>query len=401
MGAGQSIDIAREEESRFISDVAKAAIRAVYPRYYPDEAVRFYLEQHGADRFRRDISEGKTYVIRRDDAIVGTATIDDGHITKVFVLPRHQESGAGSSLMDHLEPLAARAHGCIWANVPLPACEFFRKRRYVPMKHAERLVANDRLLCYEVMCKRDFAIDPAHYRAPSMLVEKTIELQGQDMHEVRKTVPPRVYLLADSLYDAMLQRNAGAARINADSEIRLMNHNGRIGFAKGEMCSPGIATQAEDLFALGVQELIHVGFAGGRVGTRIGDYVVTDGAYHDTAVAGLYGIHDEIIETSAQLTDFLCRELDKRGMKYHRGYHWTTDAGYVVPDWRIRYYEEKGVKCLEMEGAGLFTVARFRSRKAAGIYVVSDSGSGDEWDLGWGEEALERSVQKLIDAITE
>ena len=88
-------------------------------------------------------------------------------------------------------------------------------------------------------------------------------------------------------------------------------------------------------------------------------------------------------------------------MKYHRGYHWTTDAGYVVPDWRIRYYEEKGVKCLEMEGAGLFTVARFRSRKAAGIYVVSDSGSGDEWDLGWGEEALERSVQKLIDAIVE
>ena len=401
VNAGQSIDIAREEEARIISDVAKAAISAVYPRYYPEEAVRFYLEQHTADRFRRDISEGKTYVIRRDDTIVGTGTIDDGHITRVFVLPGHQESGAGSSLMDHLEPLAARAHGCVWADVPLPAGEFFRKRRYVHMRHAECPVANDRLLSYEVMCKRDFDIDPARYNAPSMLVEKTIGLQGLDMDEVRKTIPPRVYLLADSLYDAMLQRNADSARISADSEIRLMNHNDRIGFAKGEMCSPGIATQAEDLFALGVQELIHVGFAGGRAGTRIGDYVVTDGAYHDTAVAGLYGIHDEIIETSAELTDFLCREMDRRGMKYHRGYHWTTDAGYVVPDWRIRYYEEKGVKCLEMEGAGLFTVARFRSRKAAGIYVVSDSGSGDDWDLGWGEEALERSVQKLIDAIAE
>ena len=57
------------------------------------------------------------------------------------------------------------------------------------------------------------------------------------------------------------------------------------------------------------------------------------------------------------------------------------------------------MKCTEMEGAGLFTVARFRSRKAAGIYVISDSGAGDDWDLGWGEEKLERSKQELIDTI--
>ena len=52
-----------------------------------------------------------------------------------------------------------------------------------------------------------------------------------------------------------------------------------------------------------------------------------------------------------------------------------------------------------MEGAGLFTIAKFRSRKATGIYVVSDSGSGDDWDLGWGEAQLEQSIQKLIDVI--
>jgi len=71
----------------------------------------------------------------------------------------------------------------------------------------------------------------------------------------------------------------------------------------------------------------------------------------------------------------------------------------VATDWYIRYFEEKGVKCTEMEGEGLFAVARFRSRRAAGIYVISDSGSGDNWDLGWGEEKLERSKEELISAI--
>ncbi len=58
-----------------------------------------------------------------------------------------------------------------------------------------------------------------------------------------------------------------------------------------------------------------------------------------------------------------------------------------------------GAKCVEMEGAGLFTVANFRSRKATAIYVVSDSGSNDEWTLGWGESTLENRIQKLIDAL--
>ena len=100
------------------------------------------------------------------------------------------------------------------------------------------------------------------------------------------------------------------------------------------------------------------------------------------------------------MTDSFCMELEKKGISCIRGYHWTTDGGYVQPEWRGRYYlNDMGAKCVEMEGAGLFTIANFRSRKATAIYVVSDSGSNDEWNLGWGESALENSIQKLIDAL--
>ena len=176
-----------------------------------------------------------------------------------------------------------------------------------------------------------------------------------------------------------------------------MNHNSNLGFVKGEMCSPGLATQAEDLYAAGVKELIHVGFAGGN---KIGDYVLTDGAYNDTSITRLYGFKGELIKSTKDLTDSFCMELEKKGVSCIRGYHWTTDGGYVQPEWRRRYYlKDMGAKCVEMEGAGLFTIAKFRSRKATAVYVVSDSGSNDEWNLGWGESTLENSIQKLIDAL--
>ena len=44
--------------------------------------------------------------------------------------------------------------------------------------------------------------------------------------------------------------------------LYVFNKNDNIGFIKGHMCSPAIATQAEDLIAGGVKELINVGYAG-------------------------------------------------------------------------------------------------------------------------------------------
>lgn len=199
----------------------------------------------------------------------------------------------------------------------------------------------------------------------------------------------------------MLEMNVGTLTYHVGGEVYVMNSNKNIGFVKGEMCASGLATQAEDLYVAGALELIHVGFAGGHNGTKIGDYVITDGAYTDTGVPKLYGLDEELIKSTEELTDIFCEELRDKGIGFHRGYHWTTDAGYVEPYWRKLYYVRKGCLCVEMEGAGLFTIAKFRSKKATAIYVISDSGSSDDWTLGWGEDALEKSVDRLIDTITK
>lgn len=59
-------------------------------------------------------------------------------------------------------------------------------------------------------------------------------------------------------------------------ELYVFDKNQNVGFIKGHMCSPAIATQAEDLIAGGVKELIYIGFAGGlQINQKPGDFVFT------------------------------------------------------------------------------------------------------------------------------
>ena len=384
-----------------IYELIHRTIEEIYTKYYSYEAVRFFSELHSEENILKDISEGKVYAVTLEQDVIGTGTLDGDHIRRVFVLPQFQKQGIGTLIMDFFEGEIIKNHGAVWLDSSLPAGKFYHDRGYAAKEYHEYKLENDKVLAYEIMCKNNFPIDPNEYNAPLQLVRREMELQGIDLDKMREVFPKRLYLIADSLYDTMLSKNIGTLTYHVGGEVYVMNHNDQVGFVKGEMCSPGIATQAEDLIAAGAQELIHVGFAGGRVGTRIGDVVITDGAFNDTAVAGLYGCNGEIVETSRALTDSFCKEMDSKGITYHRGYHWTTDAGYVETNWRIKYFEGKGALCVEMEGAGLFSVAKFRSCHAAGIYIISDSGEGDDWELGWGEKVLETSINKVIDAIAE
>ena len=394
-----TIKKARLDQTDEINEIVSKTIKEIYSKYYSNEVVNFFLELHNRDNIHNDILKGNTYVIGCGATIFGTGTINQNAISRVYITPNNQHGGMGTKLMDYLEEEIIKNYSYVNIDASLPAAEFYRKRGYEFLRQAEHPVANDKLLSYSIMRKREFNIDPALYNAPSVLVRKEIELQGLDFDEYQIKVPNRVYLLADSLFDTMLAKNVGTLTFDVGGGIYIMNHNSNLGFAKGEMCSPGLATQAEDLYAAGVKELIHVGFAGGN---KIGDYILTDGAYNDTSITKLYGFKGELIESTKDLTDSFCIELEKKGISCIRGYHWTTDGGYVQPEWRGRYFlNDMGAKCVEMEGAGLFTIANFRSRKATAIYIVSDSGSNDEWNLGWGECTLENSIQKLIDALVK
>lgn len=233
---------------------------------------------------------------------------------------------------------------------------------------------------------------------PKDLVRIELKNAGFDLDNIK--IPKRVFLLADSTYDAMLEKNCGTYKYPLGGKLYVFNDNTDVGFVKGQICSPGIATQTEDLIAGGVEELIHIGLAGGlQDDMNIGQVILTDGAYNDTAVARLYGFDYDFIETSKVLTDELDELLMNSFINAKRGKHWTTDAGYRETWGQVLDYRSKGALCVEMEGVGLFTIAKYRKCVASAIYVVTDVLNENGWSLGWEGNEIGKSVDKLIEMI--
>lgn len=233
---------------------------------------------------------------------------------------------------------------------------------------------------------------------PRELVRVELKNQGFDIDTIQ--IPKRVYLLADGIYDAMIEKGYGEYKYPLGGELYVFKNNPQVGFIKGKMCSPGIATQAEDLVAGGVEEFIHVGLAGGITSRiNIGDVILTNGAYNDTAVARLYGFDYDFLETTQALTDEMEKMLKAKGIDFKRGSHWTTDAGYHETWGQILDYRSKEALCVEMEGVGLFTIAKYRECSASAIYIITDVISEDGWHLGWEGNKIGSSIEKIVDMI--
>lgn len=234
--------------------------------------------------------------------------------------------------------------------------------------------------------------DPAH------LVKTRMKEAGYDLDKMK--MPKRVFILADCIYGEMLDRDLGEYIAPLAGMLYAFKNNPDIGFTKGKMCSPGIATQAEVLLVGGVEELIHIGYAGGlQTDMNIGDIVVTDGAFNDTAIARLYGYDYDFLETSKELTDEVDKLLRDNSVNTLRGKHWTTDAGFRETWGQILDYRSKGALCVEMEGVGLFTIAKYRNCKAAAVYIISDTLDKEGWSLGWEGNKIEEAKKKVIDII--
>lgn len=97
------IQKAKPENLKAITRVVQQTIQQVYSRYYPDGVVQFFSELHQAEHIMADMEKGCVWILQADSQIVGTGTLVENHITRVFVLPEYQGKGYGSRLMEALE----------------------------------------------------------------------------------------------------------------------------------------------------------------------------------------------------------------------------------------------------------------------------------------------------------
>ena len=147
------IRAAKETDFDSVKDITQTTIWSVYPKYYPSGAVQFFSNHHSDDRIRADIVAGIVFLIEVDGTVIGTVTVADNEINRLFVLPDFQRKGYGRELMDFAEEIIRKKHDHIILDASLPAKQIYLKRGYVTAKYNMIETENGDYLCYDVMEK--------------------------------------------------------------------------------------------------------------------------------------------------------------------------------------------------------------------------------------------------------
>ena len=147
------IRAAKETDFDSVKDITQTTIWSVYPKYYPSGAVQFFSNHHSDDRIRADIVARIVFLIEVDGTAIGTVTVADNEINRLFVLPDFQRKGYGRELMDFAEEIIRKKHDHIILDASLPAKQIYLKRGYVTAKYNMIETENGDYLCYDVMEK--------------------------------------------------------------------------------------------------------------------------------------------------------------------------------------------------------------------------------------------------------
>jgi uridine phosphorylase len=151
----------------------------------------------------------------------------------------------------------------------------------------------------------------------------------------------------------------------------------------------------EELIACGMRTLVVTGTAGGlQPQAPIGSLVLATSAIREEGTSHHYAPPDVLAEAHADVVDALRSRLDHLGTAYEVGVSWTTDAIYREHREKVDRYRRAGVASVEMTLSAIYTAGAVRGVRCGAILTVADELHGDEWEIGYGTDAIKRAMVK-------
>ena len=145
------INTANLQDVEIVRDITRTTIRSIYPEYYPAGAVAFFLAHHSVEHIQADISAGKVHILCEEGRPVGTVTVSENSINRLFVLPEYQHTGYGKALLDLAEKKILNQYDCVQIDASFPAKGIYLKRGYKETAYNIVKTENGDYLCYDVM----------------------------------------------------------------------------------------------------------------------------------------------------------------------------------------------------------------------------------------------------------
>ena len=151
---------------------------------------------------------------------------------------------------------------------------------------------------------------------------------------------------------------------------------------------PWISQDIEELNVNGVDTLIIFGNCG-VLDKTIEDcsIIIPNKAYRDEGTSYHYLPDSEYVELDNKYADSFKEILKEYNFDYTEGDTWTIDAFYRETKGKIEMYQKKGVICVEMEGASIGAVCKYKKINYFTFYYAGDNLDSVEWE--------ERSINQL------
>jgi uridine phosphorylase len=163
--------------------------------------------------------------------------------------------------------------------------------------------------------------------------------------------------------------------------------------------SPIVAELAEELAVMGLKKMVLMTWGGAlQPDLQPGDIVVCNQAIRDDGTSHHYLPPGKCVDADAALVESLSTAIRSRGGTPTTGATWTTDAPYRETRAEIEQYQKEGVKVVEMESSGLFTIGQARGVPAASVVVVMDSLATFEWKAPERLDGIVRSLELVYQA---
>lgn len=166
--------------------------------------------------------------------------------------------------------------------------------------------------------------------------------------------------------------------------------------------SPMVMELAEELAVMGARKMILMTWGGIlQQDIKPGDIVVCNRAIRDEGASHHYLPPEKYIDADASLVEQLVASIQARGAEATVGTTWTTDAPYRETREEVIRCQAEGVKTVEMESAGLFTVGQVRAVQTASVVIGMDSLARLRWETPERLDGIMRSLEIVYAAAIE
>ena len=137
-----------------VKEITLKTIKEIYPKYYPEGAVKFFINHHSDENIMRDLNKGTVYLLITDKGnAAGTVTLTDNEIDRLFVLPSYQGKGYGRALLDFAENEIAKTYDKIIIHASMSAKKIYLKRGFKEIEYNTLDTGYGDYLCFDMMEK--------------------------------------------------------------------------------------------------------------------------------------------------------------------------------------------------------------------------------------------------------